>query len=92
MHFYATLILGSTYIVKGLTFNRGVEQPVSPELAQYLSTVSEDQLITEGSGYAIRKLTRFKIREVEPTDAEKVEAETADTPDTLKLNKPARKV
>lgn len=91
MKYFAKLILGKTYLVQGVSFERGVELPVDEALATYLETVSEPTLYSEGNGYVVKKLPRFVIRTEKLTTEEKVAKEIEDISDTLKPNKPGRK-
>lgn len=91
MKYFAKLILGKTYLVRGLTFERGKELPVEATLAKYLETVTEPTLLSEGNGQVIKKLPRFVIRTENLTTSEKVENEIKDVPDNLKPKKPGPK-
>lgn len=91
MHYYAKLVLGSNYKVKGVAFERGVEIAVPEELAKYLETVVEPRLLSEGSKFVVKNIPRFAVRTEDFTTEEKVAVEIADAPDTLKPSKPGRK-
>lgn len=91
MHYYAKLTLGVTYRFKGNTFARGVEVAVSKEVYDYLETVVEKLLVSEGNGFAVKSLPRFALRTEELTVQEQVAQEIEDAPDGLRPNKPGRK-
>lgn len=90
MKYFAKLIFGSQYFVGGKTFVHNEELEVSEDLAKYLEKLAEPLLLSEGNGYVVKELKRFEVRSVELTIEEKVDAETKDVGDTLKL-KPGRK-
>lgn len=91
MKYFAKLVLGQQYLVKGQTFERSVELPVDESLAKYLETVVEPTLLSEGNKWVVKPLPRFEVRSEELSTAEKVEEEVKDAPDNLKPTKPGRK-
>jgi len=83
-------VLGGHYAIKSGKFERGIEVPVSKEDYEYLSTVTESRLVTEGNGVKVVNVNRFALRVEEPTKQEKALKDIQDAPETLSPKKPAR--
>lgn len=83
-------MLGGHYAIKSGKFERGIETPVNKEDYDYLSTVTESRLVTEGNGVKVVKVQRFELRTEEPTKQEKALKEIEVAPETLSPKKPVR--
>lgn len=91
MKYFAKLILGQQYLIRGVSFSRNEEVAVDESLAKKLETVVEPTLLSEGNKWVVKPLPRFEVRSEELSTAEKVEEEVKDAPDSLKPTKPGRK-
>lgn len=91
MHYFAKLIVGRTYMYKGLSFAYGVEVPVTEEVAKYLQTVVEKRLEGTDRQIVVKDVSRFVIRTEDLTVQEKVTLEVSNVPETLKPKKPGPK-
>jgi hypothetical protein len=84
MNYFAKLVVGGKYILRGRIFERGVELAVSKDDAEYLKSKTDNRLIPQGDNFALLRVPVFAVREEEPTVQERVLEEIKDAPDTLK--------